>query len=426
MTSHESCVDAHVLRGVRPLGRPACDVHVANGVVVNVRPCEKREGLVLLPAFVDLHTHLREPGGEDAETVATGTRAAAAGGYSDVFAMANTDPTPDSVDRVQAARALNRRSGVVRVHQVASITTGLGGRQLSPIPELAAIGVRVFSDDGHCVDHDGLMREAMHLASAHDVVLAQHAQSSELVGPGQINEGFAAEVAGLAGWPGVGEEVVVARDVILAEESGAHLHVCHASTRRTVEILRWAKSRGVRVTAEVTPHHLLLTDELAATGDPRFKVNPPLRSAGDVQALREALVDGTIDAVATDHAPHPAHRKRAPWPQAAFGMIGLETALPVLVHALNEIGALSWERVATLMSRGPARIGGLSVPDDPFAIGAPATFALVDARHDWTIRESDGGHSRSTNTPFGGHTFTHRVVATMLDGHLVHGSAAAS
>lgn len=420
-----------LLRGVRPLGGDPMDVRISGGLVAEVRPTAAGPGgghdaaravtdhCILLPAFVDLHTHLREPGGEDAETVATGTRAAAAGGFSDVFAMANTDPVVDSVDRLISAQRTIERSAHTRVHQIGSITMNLSGSKLSPIGELAAAGVQVFSDDGRCVDDAGLMREAFALAAEHDVLLAQHAQCGAIAGDGQINAGRAAEVMGVKPWPVVAEQVIVARDVLLAEEAGARLHVCHVSSRTTLDIVRWAKSRGVRVTAEVTPHHLLLTDELAALGDPRFKVNPPLRGPEDVTALREALADGTIDAVATDHAPHPTAQKIGPWCEAAFGMIGLETALPVVAHALDEVGALDWDLVADLMARRPARIGRLAeVGSDPVAVGAPATFALVRTEP-WSV-DTAPRYSKSSNTPFVGMQFDHHVAATIVDGRMIH------
>ena len=431
--------DVGVLRGVRPLGGDPVDLRVVDGVVAEVRPAAPTSadgragpdgtagagpvrGCVLLPAFVDLHTHLREPGGEDAETVATGTRAAAAGGYGTVFAMANTDPVVDDPDRLAAARRMIGRSAVTGVHQICSITEGLGGTRLSPVAELAAAGVRIFSDDGRCVDDAGVMRDALAQAAEHDVVLAQHAQCGAIAGEGQVDAGPTADALGVPGWPAVAESVIVARDVLLAEEAGAHLHVCHVSDRTTLDVVRWAKSRGVRVTAEVTPHHLLLTHELAELGDPRYKVNPPLRSAEDVAALREGLLDGTIDAVATDHAPHPDRRKTGDWCDAAFGMTGLETALAVVAHALGETGALTWDLIADVMSRRPARIGGLTeVGPDPVAVGAPATFALVRTGA-WTV-DTARRYSRSANSPFVGMELGHDVVATVIDGRVVHGPA---
>lgn len=419
-----------VLRGVRPLGNAPADVVITEGRITSIEsvgsaeeqlPSFPAEGLVLLPGLVDLHTHLREPGAPEAETVASGTRAAAAGGYTDVFAMANTDPVTDTAERVATLTNL-AKSAACRVHPVAAITKGLAGEELSPLPELAEHGVRMFSDDGKCVDDAGLLRAALAAAARYGVVIAQHAQHGQLADRGQINAGHAATSTGLAPWPASAEETIVARDAILAGETGSKLHVCHVSTKGTVEVVRWAKKQGWPVSAEVTPHHLLLTDELAAMLDTRYKVNPPLRSASDVAALREALVDGTIDAVATDHAPHTAERKRQPWCAAPFGMTGVETALPVLVHVLTELDMLDWGRVAELMSVGPARIGGLSsARNAPLEVGGPATFCLVDPHAYEQVIPSDH-HSKSSNSPFRDLWLPARVVATVAEGRITHGA----
>ncbi|MFI5610926.1 dihydroorotase [Amycolatopsis sp. NPDC051903] len=411
-----------VLSGVAPLGGDPVDVVVHDGRIAELRPAGTTpapdrvdgEGLVLLPAFVDLHTHLREPGGEEAETIATGTAAAAAGGYSDVFAMANCSPVTDSPERVAHVLGLAERTASARVHAVGAITEGLAGQRLAPLAAMAEAGARMFSDDGRCVDDPVLVREALAVAARTGTVIAQHAQCGRLAGAGQINAGPAAEQTGLPPWPSTGEETIVARDVVLAADAGAALHVCHVSTARTVALVRWAKAQGWPVTAEVTPHHLLLTDTEAATEQTRYKVNPPLRSAQDVAALREALRDGTIDAVATDHAPHPAAAKAADWCGAPFGMTGLETALAVVAEVLGA----DWALVAERMAHAPARIGGIAgVAGRPLAAGEPATFTLVHPRARWTVDPADTA-GRSHNTPFEGLTFTHRPVATVVAGHV--------
>ncbi|MEV0068991.1 dihydroorotase [Amycolatopsis sp. NPDC050768] len=413
-----------VLTGVAPFGGTPIDLVVRDGRIAELRPRGSADepnrfdadGLVLLPAFVDLHTHLREPGGEDAETIATGTAAAAAGGYSDVFAMANCSPVTDSPERIRHVLDLAERTASCRVHAVGAITEGLAGHRLAPLEAMAAAGARLFSDDGRCVDDPVLVRDALELTKRTGTVLAQHAQSGPLAGAGQINAGRAAERTGLPPWPATGEETVVARDIVLAADAGAPLHVCHVSTARSVALVRWAKEQGWAVTAEVTPHHLLLTDGEAASADPKFKVNPPLRSPGDVRALRAALLDGTIDAVATDHAPHPAEAKAADWCGAPFGMTGLETALAVVSEVLHTSRGVDWALVADRMAHAPARIGGIAASAGrPIAVGEPATFTLVDPRADWTVDPADTA-GRSHNTPFGGLSFTHRPVATVVAG----------
>ncbi len=282
------------------------------------------DGLIALPGLVDLHTHLREPGREDAETIATGGAAAARGGYVAVCAMANTTPVADSVSVVERVHAVGVKSGQCHVQPVGAVSQGLAGRELADIAGIAASSatVRVFSDDGNCVYDAALMREALRAAKAVDGVIAQHAQEPTLTVAAQVNEGRASDTLGLPGWPSVAEDVIVARDCILARDTGARLHICHVSTEGSVEVLRWAKRQGCSVTAEVTPHHLLLTEEqVIETRDPTFKVNPPLRTSRDVAALREAVADGTIDAIATDHAPHPPSEKQLGWCEAPMGML---------------------------------------------------------------------------------------------------------
>ncbi len=415
----------YLLRGVRPLGGDPTDLLLSDGVVAGVgtgldagqATVVDGSGLVALPGLVDLHTHLREPGREDAETVESGTRAAAAGGFTAVHAMANTDPVADTAGVVEQVWRLGTEAGWVDVHPVGAVTVGLGGERLAELGAMAdsAARVRVFSDDGHCVDDAVLMRRALEYVKAFDGVVAQHAQEPRLTVGAQMHEGEVSGVLGLTGWPAVAEEAVVARDVLLAEHVGSRLHVCHVSTAGSVEILRWAKARGVDVTAEVTPHHLLLTDELVRSYDPRYKVNPPLRSAADVHALRQALADGTIDAVATDHAPHAAEDKDCEWPAAAMGMTGLETALPVVVEAMVETGLLDWAGVADRMSVRPARIGRVAGHGRPIAIGEPANLTLVDPAARWSV-DPAAMATAARNTPFAGREMHGRVVATFLRG----------
>jgi dihydroorotase len=375
-------------------------------------------GLVLLPGLVDLHTHLREPGREDSETVLTGTRAAAAGGYTAVHAMANTFPVADTAGVVEQVWRLGRESGYCDVQPVGAVTVGLEGKQLAELGAMAdsAASVRVFSDDGKCVDDAVIMRRALEYVKALDGVVAQHAQEPRLTAGAQMNEGTVSGELGLTGWPAVAEESIIARDVLLAAHVGSRVHICHLSTAGSVEIVRWAKSKGWDVTAEVTPHHLLLTDELVRTYNPVYKVNPPLRTEADVIALREALADGTIDCVATDHAPHPHEDKDCEWAAAAMGMVGLETALSVVQHTMVDTGLLDWAGVADRMSVRPAAIGRLSGHGRPVAEGEPANLVLLDPAYRGTVNPA-GFASRSRNTPYEGRELPGRVVATFLRGH---------
>jgi len=375
------------------------------------------DGLIALPGLVDLHTHLREPGREDAETVETGTAAAALGGYTAVHAMANTDPAADTAGVVEQVWRLGRTAGHCDVQPVGAVTVGLAGARLAELGTMAdsAARVRVFSDDGRCVSDPLLMRRALEYVKAFDGVIAQHAQDPRLTEGAQLNEGEMSARLGLAGWPAVAEEAIIARDCLLAAHVGSALHVCHVSTAGSAEIIRWAKSKGWSVTAEVTPHHLLLTDEIAAGYDPVFKVNPPLRTEADVAELRRALADGTIDCVATDHAPHPVEAKETEWAEAAFGMTGLETALRVVHRAMVDTGLLDWAGVADRMSVRPARIGRLTGQGAPLAVGGPANLTLYDpaAPAEAVTR---AGASKSRNTPFAGMELPGRVVATFLRG----------
>jgi len=375
------------------------------------------EGLVALPGLVDLHTHLREPGFEQSETVLTGTQAAAAGGFTAVFAMANTLPVQDTAGVVEQVASLGEEYGYATVRPIGAVTVGLAGERLAEIGAMAQsrARVRVFSDDGLCVHDPLLMRRALEYVKTFDGVVAQHAQDPRLTVGAQLNEGALSARLGLAGWPAVAEESIIARDVLLAEHVGARLHVCHVSTAGSVEVIRWAKARGIDVTAEVTPHHLMLTEDLAAGYDARFKVNPPLRRAEDVEALRAALADGTIDIVATDHAPHPAEAKECAWSEAANGMVGLESALSVVHAAVVADGRLDWSDVARVMSVAPARIGRLDGYATPLAVGSPANVALYDPEHveDWSLDRLRG---KSRNTPYLGRRLPGRVVHVLHDG----------
>ncbi|MGH8774056.1 MAG: dihydroorotase [Jiangellaceae bacterium] len=379
------------------------------------------DGLVALPGLVDLHTHLREPGREDAETVESGTRAAALGGYTAVHAMANTEPVADTAGVVEQVWRLGREAGHADVRPVGAVTVGLAGERLAELGAMAdsAAGVRVFSDDGRCVSDAVLMRRALEYVKAFDGVVAQHAQEPRLTEGAQMNEGEPSGRLGLRGWPAVAEEAIIARDVLLAAHVGSRVHVCHVSTAGSVEIIRWAKSKGWDVTAEVTPHHLLLTDERAESYDPRFKVNPPLRTEADIAALREALADGTIDVVATDHAPHPAEDKECEWDAAAFGMLGLETALSVVQATMVDTGLLDWSVVAQRMSVTPAHIGrcaaGEAAQGRPLAVGEPANLVLVDPAAQRVVDPASLA-SLSRNTPYDGMTLPGQVVATFLRG----------
>ena len=374
-------------------------------------------GCVLLPGLVDLHTHLREPGREDAETVETGTLAAALGGFTAVHAMANTDPVADTAGVVEQVWRLGQEAGHCDVAPVGAVTVGLGGEQMAELGTMAdsVARVRVFSDDGKCVSDASLMRRALEYVKAFDGVIAQHAQEPRLTVGAQMNEGVTSSLLGLAGWPAVAEEAVIARDCLLAGHVGGRLHICHVSTAGSVELIRWAKGHGWDVTAEVTPHHLLLTDELARTYDPTYKVNPPLRTQRDIDALREGLADGTIDCVATDHAPHALEDKETEWGAASPGMTGLETALSVVVQAMVGPSRLTWRQVATRMSETPARIGRLEGHGRPIAVGEPANLVVVDPAGRWTV-DPTATASRSRNTPFAGHHLPAKVRATFLRG----------
>jgi dihydroorotase len=350
--------------------------------------------------------------------------AAARGGFTAVHAMANTTPVADTAGVVEQIYRLGQEAGNCDVFPVGAVTQGLAGTALAELGAMAdsAARVRVFSDDGKCVHDPVLMRRALEYVKAFDGCIAQHAQEPKLTEESQMNEGEVSSVLGLRGWPKVAEEAIIARDVLLAEHVGARLHICHLSTAGSVEIIRWAKFRGISVTAEVTPHHLLLTDETARTYDPVYKVNPPLRTAQDVEALRAALADGTIDIVATDHAPHPSEDKECEWSAAAFGMVGLETALPIVNTVMVQTGLMTWSDVARVMSVAPAQIGRLENHGNELAVGQPANFTLFDAEHKVVVDRKETA-SKSLNNPFHGMELSGRVGLTMLRGKITFKAA---
>jgi dihydroorotase len=372
-------------------------------------------GLVVLPGLVDLHTHLRQPGMDHAETILSGSQAAAAGGFTAVHAMANTQPVADTVGVTDLVHRLGQEAGYVDVRPVGAVTKGLDGAELAGIGGMAAgqAKVRVFSDDGKCVHDSLIMRRAMEYIATVDGVIAQHAQDPKLTEDAQINEGALSATLGLAGWPSVAEEAIIARDVLLAQYTGARLHVCHVSTAGSVDLIRYAKSRGIRVTAEVTPHHLLLTEELTSTYNPLYKVNPPLRTDEDVQALRAGIADGTIDIIATDHAPHPADSKDCAFDEAAFGMLGLESALRVVHESLVEPGHLDWTGVARTMSTTPASIGRVTGYEAPLALGSPAHLTLYDPTHRGPVTMPI---TTSDNNPYRDVELPGQVVTTIFGG----------
>ena len=423
-----------LIRGASLLGDVIGDLGIRDGVFIPAEDIDPgaastrlvdASGLVALPGLVDLHTHLRQPGMDHAETVLSGSQAAAAGGFTAVFAMANTQPVADSVGITDLVHRLGREAGYVDVRPIGAVTKGLAGEELAGIAGMAngQAKVRVFSDDGHCVSDSLVMRRALEYVSTFGGVIAQHSQDPKLTEGAQINEGALSSRLGLAGWPAVAEEAIIARDILLAEYTGARLHICHLSTRGSVDIVRSAKARGAQVTAEVTPHHLLLTEDLTAGFDPLFKVNPPLRSDDDVYAVRQGVADGTIDIVATDHAPHPTESKDCAFDEAAFGMLGLETALSVVQHTLVDSGLIGWSEVAKVLSSTPARIGQLVGYDSPLAVGSTAHLTLVDpsAQHHGEMR-----YTASSNNPYQGRALPGRVlhtffngVATVIDGNVV-------
>ncbi len=404
------------------------DLYVSDGVLADpasAPPGVERidaAGLLALPGLVDLHTHLRQPGREDAETVASGTAAAARGGYTCVHAMANTNPVTDTAEAAEYVQALGERDGRCQVRVVGAVTKGLGGAELAELGLMAAssAGVRVFSDDGRCVDDSLLMRRALTYVKSFDGVVAQHSQDPRLAGPGACcHESEWSGRLGLPGWPAQAESVVVARDVQLAELTDSRIHVCHVSTAESVDVIRWAKRRGIKVTAEATPHHLLLDTPLVAGYDTTFKVNPPLRTSEHLEAVREALADGTIDIVGTDHAPHARQDKDHPFDIALPGMLGLEQALAVVMEVMVNTGRMDWPTLVERMSVTPARIGQVSGQGRPLVPGEPANLVLVDpaARR---VVDAAASASRARNNPYDGRDLPDPVVATVWNGAITY------
>ena len=402
------------------------DIQIANGVITAIGKSLPKnsadevidfKGSVVLPGLVDLHTHLREPGKEDAETVLSGSMAAAKGGFVAISAMANTSPVADTAGVVEQVYALGQSAGFGDVFPIGAVTQGLNGETLSEIGAMADSNarVRVFSDDGNCVHDPLVMRRALEYVKKFNGVIAQHAQEPALTVGSQMNEGVNSSRLGLKGWPAVAEEAIIARDVLLADHVQSRLHICHLTTAGGVDIIRWAKARGINVTAEVTPHHLLLTDDYANSYDPIFKVNPPLRTQRDVEALREGLADGTIDIVATDHAPHPAEAKECEWQEAAFGMLGLESALSIVNQTMVQTGLLNWEGVADRMSRAPSRIAGYENHGGKIEVGALAHLTVINPTQTYRV-DRDLVASRSRNTPFHGMELSGVIQGTFFRG----------
>ena len=406
-----------------------CDVLIEDGLIQSVAPTLSdphasifdATSMIVMSGLVGLHTHLREPGKEDSETVLSGSRAGVKGGYVALSAMANTSPVADNAGVVEQVYRLGKSAGLLDVFPIGAVTQGLEGKVLAEIGAMAdsVAQVRVFSDDGNCVSDPLVMRRALEYVKKFGGVIAQHAQEPALTSGSQMNEGVVSATLGLKGWPAVAEEAIIARDVLLAEHVGSRLHICHLTTAGGVEIIRWAKARGINVTAEVTPHHLLLTDESARSYDPIFKVNPPLRTEKDVMALRHGLADGTIDIVATDHAPHPGESKECEWQEAAFGMLGLEHALSIVAATMVESGLMDWAGVQNRMSVAPARIAGYRDHGREVTVGAPAHLTVINPKAAYRV-DRDQLQSKSRNTPFHGMEFSARVIATFFHGQAVY------
>ena len=417
-----------LLRGVLLYGEgPETNVLITGEEIVEIGPdvdadgadVVEARGQVLLPGFVDMHTHLREPGREDTETIESGSAAAALGGYTAVFAMANTSPVADTVVVTDHVWRRGQEVGLVDVHPVGAVTVGLEGKQLAEMATMAAgVGrVKMFSDDGHCVDDPLIMRRALEYSSSLGVLIAQHAEEPRLTVGSVAHEGPNAARLGLTGWPRAAEESIVARDALLARDANARVHICHASTAGTVELLKWARGQGISITAEVTPHHLLLDDSRLETYDAVNKVNPPLREKSDVDALRRGLADGVIDCVATDHAPHAEQDKCCEFSIARPGMLGLETALSIVVDTMVNPGLLDWRGVARVMSERPAEIVGLADQGRPIEVGEIANLTLVDPKADWTVSGKKLA-SVAHNTPFEDMSFSSKVTTTVFRGRI--------
>ncbi|ERS52341.1 dihydroorotase [Corynebacterium sp. KPL1824] len=406
-------------------GEPT-NVLIRGGVIDSIGPEVQADGAaetidgggnVLLPGLVDMHVHLREPGREDTETIESGSKAAAKGGFTAVFTMANTTPVTDQPIIAESVWAKSQALGLCDVHPVGSITKGLEGKSLTEFGMMARSDakVRMFSDDGKCVQNPQLMRRALEYAKGMDVLLAQHAEDDRMTGGSSAHEGENAARLGLRGWPRVAEESIVARDALLARDYGNRVHICHASTQGTVELLQWAKEHDIPLTAEVTPHHLLMTDDKLRTYDGLFRVNPPLREQRDTEALRQALLDGTIDCVATDHAPHGSEDKCVEFENARPGMLGLESSLAVIAKLFVETGLADWRFIARVMSERPAEITRLPGHGRPLEVGEPANLTIVDPQHHW-VSDSAQLASKSQNNPYAGEEFGARVTHTILRG----------
>jgi len=403
------------------------DLEINNGVILKLSKSSGKQtdgidatGKLLLPGLVDLHTHLREPGREDSETVLTGSQAAVAGGYTAISSMANTNPVADTAGVVEQIYRLGKEAGLCDVNPIGAVTKALNGEQLAELGAMAdsIAGVRIFSDDGKCVSDPLIMRRALEYVKTFNGIIAQHAQEPRLTINAQMNEGSVSARIGLPGWPAIAEEAIIARDILLAEHVQSRLHICHLTTAGGVELVRWAKQRGIQVTAEVTPHHLLLTDDLVENYDPIYKVNPPLRTQKDVMALREGLAEGIIDIVATDHAPHPAEDKDCEWQAAAFGMVGLETAFSVVVKTMIESKLMNWADLVDRMSVKPAQIAGYKQQGQVIAENSPANLILVDTARSWQV-ERNNLKSKSKNTPFNGMNLPAVISDVIYNGKLV-------
>ena len=425
----------YLIKGVALPDGKQVDIAIANGVITAVgsgindetKNVIEANGCVVLPGLVDLHTHLREPGREDAETVLSGSRAGVKGGFTAVSAMANTSPVADTAGVVEQVYRLGQEAGLLDVFPIGAVTRGLKGEELSEIGAMAdsVARVRVFSDDGNCVSDPLVMRRALEYIKKFGGVIAQHAQDPRMTIGSQMNEGEISARLGLKGWPAVAEEAIIARDVLIADHVKSRLHICHLTTAGGVAIIRWAKARGIDVTAEVTPHHLLLTDDLASSYDPVYKVNPPLRTESDVHTLREALADGTIDIVATDHAPHPTESKECEWQEAAFGMLGLETALSIVQKTMVDTGLMNWNQVSDRMSITPARIGGYENHGQPIAVGSIANLVVINPTQKWTV-DRDLVLSKSSNTPYHGHELPGVITHTFFKGYATYNQGTVS
>ena len=408
-----------VLKGASLASGEKVDIKIEDGRIVEIGSVAENgidcAGLIALSGFVDVHTHLREPGFEASETILSGSRSAAAGGYTAVCSMANTHPVSDTPALVEQVFDLGVAASYVQVQPIGAVTKGLAGLELAAISDMATskAQVRMFSDDGSCVFDPLLMETALLEVKKFGGVIAQHAQDPTLTPSAQMNQGALATELGLTGWPAIAEERIIERDALLAEKTGARLHICHLTTAGAVDIVRWAKAKGISITAEVTPHHLLLTQELVRTYDPVYKVNPPLRTSEDTLALQAALIDGTIDVLGTDHAPHSAEKKDCEWDAAAFGMVGLENAAGVLQQVLVDSGRSSWSRFEEVISSAPARLAGLN-DQGSLSVGSVANITLIDPSAQREIVSKT--HSRSSNNPFSGMKLPGEIVMTIYRG----------